>query len=191
MLGLLGGTFDPPHNGHLALARAALEELGLAKIIFIPANIPPHKTGKKISSMEHRMAMLKLAIGKESQFEISDIEFRREGPSYTIDTIKRLKEIYKGEELVFLLGLDNVGELDDWFHPEMIFDEVAVAAVNRPGFVPSGKFAGRVRYFDMTPVDISSSEIRERINSGQAITGLLPAEVENYVINNRLYKNNG
>lgn len=191
MIGALGGTFDPPHYGHLALADAAVKELGLDKIIFIPAHIPPHKNHKIISSKNDRLAMLRLAIDGHPGFEISELEFERKGPSYSIDTLSRLKKTFPGDEIYFLLGADNVKEMEGWHRPEQIFDIAIVAAASRPGYVPAGKFASLVRYFDMTPVDISSTMIRENIKSGKPITGLLPPSVEAYIIEKGLYRNDG
>ena len=187
MSGILGGTFDPPHYGHIALAEAAIRELELSRVIFIPANIPPHKNTKIISSKDHRFNMLKLSLEGREEFAISDIEYRREGPSYTIDTILRLKEQFPDDDFCFLLGADNVLEMEEWYHPDKIFETVIVAAVNRPGFVPRGKFVSKVRYFDMEPVDISSTHIRERVRDGKDITGMVPPVVEDYIREQCLY----
>lgn len=188
MSGILGGTFDPPHYGHIALAEAAIRELELNRVIFIPANIPPHKNTKMISSKDHRFNMLKLSLEGREEFVISDIEYRREGPSYTIDTIRGLKEQSPDVDFCFLLGVDNVLEMEEWYRPEEIFEAVTVAAVNRPGFVPEGRFVSKVRYFDMDPVDISSTMIREKVRGGENITGLLHPSVERYIIEKNLYR---
>lgn len=190
MSGILGGTFDPPHNGHIALAEAAIKELGLEKVIFIPDNVPPHKNLKNISTKEHRLAMLRLAVAGRQEFEISMIEFEREGPSYTVDTVARLKSLHPDANFCFLLGADNVVEMEDWYHPERIFKMITVCAGNRPGFVPRGRFAEKVQYFDMNPVDISSTAIRDKVGRGESISGLVPSEVEKYIHRNNLYKKN-
>lgn len=190
MPGILGGTFDPPHFGHIALAEAAVRELGLEKVIFIPDNIPPHKKTANISSKEHRLAMLKLALAGRREFEISTIEFEREGPSYTVDTIARLRSLYPESKFIFLLGGDNVREMESWYQPELILSMIEVAAGNRPGFVPRGRFADKIRYFDMDPVGISSTMIREKVANNESISGLLPPEVENYIYRNKLYREN-
>ena len=188
MSGILGGTFDPPHNGHLALADAAMDKLNLNRVIFVPSNIPPHKNIKNISSKEHRLSMLELTVAGHGDFEISKIELERQGPSYTIDTILSLKELYPYNEFCFLLGADNVLEMEDWFQPERIFENVVVAAVNRPGFHPSGRFASKVRYFDMEPVPISSTMIREKVKAGESIAGFVHPAVEKYIEENDLYR---
>lgn len=187
-IGILGGTFDPPHNGHLALARAALGKLRLHRVIFVPARIPPHKNAAAVSSAGHRLRMLQLCLGDNEEFEISEVELKRRGPSYTVDTITGLQKRYPRDEFCFLLGADNVSEIESWYRPERIFQRVRVAAVNRPGFEPSGKFASNILYFDMEPVAISSTLIREKIKAGDSISGLVPAAVENYIKENRLYQ---
>lgn len=188
MVGLLGGTFDPPHNGHLALAGAAMREFGLKKVIFIPANIPPHKSPDIISSKEDRLTMLELALEARPEFEISEIEFESESTSYTIDTLKGLKQALPGEEFCFLLGADNVAEMESWHNPEMIFEVARVAAVNRPGFVPKGRFTSKIDYFEMPAVDISSTMVREKTRHGESIAGLVPPVVEEYIHRKGLYR---
>ncbi len=187
-IGILGGTFDPPHNGHIALALAALNELGLEKVLFIPARIPPHKSNKVVSSKEDRLAMLELALTGHDQFEISRLELDREGTSYTIDTLKKLKKTLPGIDLYFLIGADNISEIENWHQPEKIFKEAIIAAAGRPGFIPGGKFAGQIEMFKMNPTDISSSGIREKIGGNRPVTGLLPPAVEQYIEKKGLYK---
>ncbi len=189
-VGILGGTFDPPHNGHIAIARAALKELGLDKVVFIPARVPPHKTKRIIASPEDRFNMLRLAIDAYPDFEISRIELDRPGPSYTADTLERLRAIDPEAELVLLIGTDNVSEIEGWHEPERIATLATLAAANRPGFVPGGKYADKVAYFDMPPTDISSTEVRNRIRADKPITDLVPPDVESYIIKRRLYIKN-
>lgn len=186
-IGILGGTFDPPHNGHIAIARAALKELGLSRIIFIPAKIPPHKMKRIIASPEHRTAMLRLAVEGYPGFEVSDIELGREGPSYTVDTLDELKKLYPDDELLLIIGADNVSEMEGWYQPLRILSLASVAAANRPEFWPSGRFADRVINFWMPPMDVSSTEIRNRLRAGFPVTGMVPSGVEDYIIRNRLY----
>jgi nicotinate-nucleotide adenylyltransferase len=186
-VGILGGTFDPPHNGHIAIARAALRELRLDKVLFIPARMPPHKSKQIIAPAEDRFNMLGLAIDYKPGLEISRIELDRPGPSYTADTLERLHESYPEAGFVLLIGADNVSEIEGWHEPERIVALSLVAAANRPGFNPGGKYADRVVYFDMPPTDISSTEIRDRIKADKPITGLVPADVEDYIIKHRLY----
>jgi nicotinate-nucleotide adenylyltransferase len=189
-VGILGGTFDPPHNGHIAIARAALTELSLDKVIFIPARIPPHKTKRIIAAAEDRVNMLQLEIGRYPDFEISRIELDRPGPSYTADTLQELRALYPETELILLMGADNVSEIEGWHEPERIAALAVLAAANRPKFNPGGKYADRVVYFEMPPTDISSTEIRNRIKAQKPITDLVPPEVEDYIIKRGLYVNN-
>ncbi len=187
-IGILGGTFDPPHNGHLALAGAAISELDLSKVIFIPSRIPPHKPAEDISSEQDRLAMLKLAVDIDSRFEISEIELNRGGPSFTIDTLTHLKSENPGEELFFIIGSDNVSEMESWHKPNRILELVRVAAAVRPGYSIRGKFADKVESFDMPPLNISSTAVRARVKSGESISGLVPAPVEDYIRSKGLYK---
>ena len=186
-IGLLGGTFDPPHNGHIAIAEAALNELDLVKIIFIPARIPPHKLERRISSESDRLAMLRLAVADRDRFEISEIEFGRPSLSYTAETVAELKRIYHHDELYFLIGADNISEMEGWHLPERIFELVRVAAAGRLGFAPEGRFAKEIISFEMPPVDISSTRIREMIRLGEPISGLVPKRVEEFIKNYGLY----
>jgi nicotinate-nucleotide adenylyltransferase len=186
-IGILGGTFDPPHNGHIAIAKAAVKGLKLDKVIFIPAKIPPHKMRQAMASPADRANMLKLAIIGQSGFEISDLELQRQGPSFTADTLQELHQIYPNDELILLIGADNISEIETWHQPENIFALATLAAANRPGFAPDGKYNSQIIQFEMPPTDISSTEIRRRINTGLPITGLVPKLVEDYIIEYKLY----
>lgn len=185
--GILGGTFDPPHNGHIAIAETAIRKLKLDKVIFIPAKTPPHKSREKISSQQDRLAMINLAVGGRKKIEISEIEFNRPGPSYTVDTLAELQKKYPGYEFYFLIGADNIPELESWHQPEKILEMVKVAAACRPGFSTDDKYSDIIESFDMTPVNISSTMIREKVRSGQSISGLLPVDVEEYILKRNLY----
>jgi nicotinate-nucleotide adenylyltransferase len=186
-IGILGGTFDPPHNGHLALASAAVSELKLSKVIFIPAGTPPHKTAEDVSSENDRLAMLKLAVDDDGRFEISEIELERDGPSFTIDTLTRLKADNPRQELFFLMGSDNVSEMKSWHKPEKILSLVRVVAAVRPGYSIRGKFAHMIESFHMPSMDISSTAVREKVRSGESISGLVPRPVEEYIKSKGLY----
>jgi nicotinate-nucleotide adenylyltransferase len=186
-IGILGGTFDPPHNGHLALATAAIAELELSKVIFIPARVPPHKPAGDVSPEQDRLAMLKLAISVDCRFELSEIEIKRDGPSFTVDTLARLKADNPGDEFLFLIGSDNVSEMENWHEPDQILKLVRVAATVRPGHSIRGKFADVIETFEMPPVDISSTAIRERVKSGESISGMVPGSVEDYIKSKGLY----
>ncbi len=186
-LGILGGTFDPPHNGHIAIAEAAFDKLDLEKLLLIPAKNPPHKTINEVSSESDRLEMLKLAFDDKPEMNISEIEIKRGGLSYTIVTLGELKKLYPRYELVFIIGADNISEIETWYQPEAIFDAVTVAAFNRPGFIPRGKYVSRVELFEMPPAEISSTEIRQDVRTGKAISGLVPPSVEEYIARKKLY----
>jgi nicotinate-nucleotide adenylyltransferase len=188
-VGILGGTFDPPHIGHIAIARAALIELRLTKILFIPARIPPHKTTKTAASPQDRLNMLYLALDDEAAFEISEIELGREGPSFTADTLEELKKHRPYDQLYLIIGTDNVAEIETWRDPEKIFELATVAAANRPNYTPAGQFAQAIVYFTMPATDLSSTVIRERLRSGLAVADMLSPDVENYIRENGLYLN--
>ena len=189
-IGILGGTFDPPHNGHIAIAETAICKLKLKEVIFVPAKTPPHKSREEISSQQDRLAMIKLAVGERDKFRISEIEFDRRGPSYTVDTLIELQRQNPNDEFYFLIGADNISEMESWYQPERILEIVKVAAAGRPGFSPEGRFSAMIESFDMTPMNVSSTMIREKVRSDQSISGLLPPAVEEYILKRNLYKAN-
>ncbi|MCP4584028.1 MAG: nicotinate-nucleotide adenylyltransferase [candidate division Zixibacteria bacterium] len=187
-LGILGGTFDPPHIGHLILAQAALENLKLDKIIFIPAANQPQKQLQQVSSVAIRLKMLKLALGNEEQFEISEIEISRDGLSYTCDTVDELKDMYPKAALYLIIGGDNISEIETWKKPEDIFTKANVAAALRPEFKSIGTYMNKIKIIDMPQVDISSTLIRKNVKDGKSIKYLVPERVENYISANGLYR---
>jgi nicotinate-nucleotide adenylyltransferase len=187
-VGILGGTFDPPHKGHIAIAQAALKELGLVKVIFVPANIPPHKIKQPLAPAKDRLGMLQLAVGDNPDFEISTVELDRPWPSYTVDTLAEFRAIHPEDELFLLIGADNVSEIETWHEPERIVKFATLAAANRPNFVPHGAYADKVVYFEMPPTAISSTEIRERIRTGKPISDFVCPGVEAFIIMHGLYK---
>jgi nicotinate-nucleotide adenylyltransferase len=188
-IGILGGTFDPPHNGHIAIARAAMKKCHLQKVIFIPAKYPPHKPLDMVTSEQDRLNMLKLVVRGHEEFEVSDVELKREGLSYTIDTLWEIKEKNPGVEIVFIIGADNISEMEGWYMPDEILNAATVVAFNRPGFEPGGKYKSRIRMFNMTPVDISSTEIRKKVRANESIEAHVPEPVREYIEINSLYKN--
>lgn len=187
-LGLLGGTFDPPHLGHLILAQSALEELGLDQVIFIPASIQPNKINKDVSSADIRYHMLQLALQGDPRFAISDIEIARKGISYTADTLTLLRQQYPADEIYLIMGADNVADIAFWKNPDQIFSLCKVAAALRPDYIPAGPFAARIKYFEMPLIQISSTLIRQRVKEGKSIKYLVPATVEDYILSNGLYR---
>ena len=186
-IGVLGGTFDPPHFGHLALAEEALNKCGLDKILFIPARYPPHKSAENVSSEIDRMNMLKLALEGRPEFEISDLELNRNGLSYTVDTLREIRESFLDSEIFFIIGADNISEMEYWHRPEGILELAAVVAFTRTGFESKGKFSSRIEQYEMTPVDISSTCVRTRVRNKRSIAGLVPEAVERYISEKGLY----
>ena len=185
--GILGGTFDPVHQGHLALARAAARQFALDRVLFIPALIPPHKAARRdMTPAPYRYRMTELAIMGEEKFEISDIEFSRPEISYTADTLHALKEKFPDDEFFLILGEDSLAEMPRWKEPERIKKLAALIAAKRPGAEAS--HASGVQWIQMQACPISSSGIREKIRqSGKAGPAVLPPAVEEYIHTMRLY----
>lgn len=190
-LGILGGTFDPIHSGHLILAEQLKDELKLKKVIFIPSANPPHKVNHPISPAKDRMKMVKMAIRDNPDFLISDIELKRKGKSYTIDTLTRFVKLYKDSELFFLLGSDAIDELSTWKEPDKIFQKVKVVIALRPGFDmidPKNRFVKKSHLMHINGLNISSSLIREKIRKGKSIRYLVPPGIEKFIQSKKLYR---
>lgn len=182
-IGILGGSFDPIHHGHLILARAAKEELGLDRVVLIPANKSPHKTDTNPATPEDRWAMVNLAIRGEEGFEASDIELRRPAPSYTVDTLQEFKVRFPGDEFTLLIGADNVATFDTWREPDEIRRLVRIAVLDRAGSATAHDWPVVQRL-----VDISSTDIRSRVAAGRSIRYLTPGAVCDYIHSHRLYR---
>ena len=198
-IGIMGGTFDPIHDGHLAAAEAARVEFGLCKVIFMPAGNPPHKQSQKISDAEHRYRMTALATSSNSGFEVSRLEVDKAGITYTFDTMEELRSIYgEAPEIYFITGADAVLELLTWYKIGELLTLCKFIAVTRPGFdiwkleqkiaEISSKYDGEIICLEVPLLEISSTDIRERIKNGKPVKYLLPEEVEAYIHKNGLYK---
>ncbi len=201
-IGILGGTFDPIHNGHLAIAEAARRQLELDRVIFIPAGQPwlkARSTGR-ISSAEHRLAMARLAIADCPHFEASAIEVERPGMTYTVDTLAELRAMHNAlpgrTELYLILGMDSVRELRRWHEPERLFDMCVLVAVSRPDTADVTRYgferdfpAAANRFLPLRGpmVDVSATDIRNRVAGGQPIGDSVPASVERYIRDHGLY----
>jgi nicotinate-nucleotide adenylyltransferase len=187
-IGLLGGSFDPVHVGHLLVARAALEEIGLARLIFIPAAQSPFKPDSAPAPAALRLQMLRLALAGEKACDIDDLEIRRGGVSYTVDTLRHYTAKFPGAELFYLVGSDQAALLPKWREAGELARLAEFVVVPRPGQAPAAvppPFRGRaLRGF---PVAVSSSEIQARIKAGLPITHLTPAPVAWAIANNHLY----
>ena len=199
-VGILGGTFDPVHQGHLDIAGRAMDEAGLDRIIFIPAAQPRLKSAEPTASSEHRTEMLRLAVDGRCGFEVSEIELRRSGPTRSVETLEELcVELGSAAEMYFILGLDVLARFHEWVEPQRVVDLARLLAVNRPGyssfdwesFYDRNPYArGRVDCIDSTAIDISASELRGRLAAGVPVGGLLPESVERYIRANGLYVGN-
>jgi nicotinate-nucleotide adenylyltransferase len=190
-IGILGGTFDPIHLGHLVLAEQVKEKLKLDQVIFIPCFRSPHKTRQKLSPAKDRLRMLQLALEGNSSFSVSDIELKRKGLSYTVDTLKELKDLYPNSQIYFLTGSDVPSELGAWKDPEQIYRLAKVVIATRPGFDkldPRNQFAEKSIVVPITGIDVSSSEIRRRVKKGKSIKYLVSSRVEDFIRRKKLYR---
>jgi nicotinate-nucleotide adenylyltransferase len=196
-IGILGGTFDPPHVGHLWLATLAADAMGLERVLFMPAAQPPHKLGRVITSAANRLLMTRLAIGSESLFELSLIEMERSGPSFTVDSVQELRELYEGATLFLVMAADSLAQIDGWHEPDRLLSLVEWVVGPRPGTeLPDraalqerfGAAAERIHLVDGPALDISSSEIRGRVAAGRAIRYLVPRVVEELISEQHLYR---
>jgi nicotinate-nucleotide adenylyltransferase len=193
-IGLMGGTFDPIHVGHLAIAEEARDALGLDRIVFVPAGQPPHKPPGSVTPIEHRMAMVRLAIADNDAFELSRIEVDRPGLSYTVDTVEALAS---NADLTVILSVETFAELPSWHEPERLLAAARVAVVPREGYPApdpawlAATFPGRedrVTYLEGLRLGLSSTALRARVASGRSIRYLVPAPVEAYIAANQLYR---
>ena len=192
-VGLLGGSFDPVHNGHLTLARAALEQLKLDEVIWVPAGQPWQKADRELAPAEHRAAMVRLAILGEKHFRSDESEIRRQGPNYTIDTVDALHAQRPDAQFILLLGQDQYARLHTWHEWRALLSRVTIAVAARDGLVGRASpellaVWHRVEVLAMPEIDISSSEIRERVRRGVEVHGLVPAPVARYIELHHLYK---
>jgi nicotinate-nucleotide adenylyltransferase len=195
-LGLLGGTFDPPHLGHLILAEIAYEALGLSRVLFLPAADPPHKSITPITDVKHRLAMLKAAIAGNPHLAISDVDMTRPGPQYTVDSLAILRRQFPDSDLYFLMGGDSLREIPSWRDPSGIIAQARLAVMRRPGTVIdlSGLEASlpgatdRVVFVDAPVIGVAATALRERVRLGQSIRYQVPEAVEWYIVAHGLYR---
>jgi nicotinate-nucleotide adenylyltransferase len=189
-IGILGGIFDPVHNGHLALAARAKKFFSLSKVLFIPSGRPPHKARVRASAAD-RLAMLCLALRNEPDFMVWDGELRRKGISYTIDTLGALAEEFPGSQFYFLVGSDNLGEIETWRSFRDVLAMVTLCVAHRPGYaagVPAALRLGRIETFPSPEMDISSTMIRDRAALGRSFRRLVSKEVAEYISIRQLYR---
>ncbi len=196
-IGILGGTFDPVHIGHLRMADAVYKCMNLEQVMFIPAYVAPHKVGMDIAPADDRYAMTKLAIEPYSYFTVSDLELRRSGVSYTVDTLRELHRQYPEKQLYFIIGADSVEQLHTWNSIEEMLQLATFIGAGRPGYEGImdnvvknlGEEARQHIMLLNTPeYDVSSTDIRERIREGASLMNLVPKVVEDYIYAHGLYK---
>lgn len=197
-VGVLGGTFDPVHNGHLAIAEEARERVGMLEVLFVPAGQPWMKAGNIITPARQRVEMVRLAIAGKSYFKLATVEVDRPGPTYTVDTLAQLREQSGGRTvLYFIMSWDTLPELPRWKEPSRIIEMSFLVAVPRPGYsrpdlaLLSGQIPGlaeKVILLDGPLVDLSATAIRERVANGLPIDNLVPPAVARYIKEKRLYR---
>jgi nicotinate-nucleotide adenylyltransferase len=186
MIGLLGGSFDPIHHGHLIVGQVARETLGLDQVRFVPARQQPFKAGRHGASAEHRAAMLELALAGSAGLMVERAELARTGPSYTVDTLLQLREREPGIELTLLLGADAALELEAWHRAREIPGLARVVVFARPGSaVPASPLIAKV--IEVPAIDISATEIRRRVREGRSVRYWVPDPVAGYISRHRLY----
>jgi nicotinate-nucleotide adenylyltransferase len=197
-IGILGGTFDPPHVGHLWLATLAADTIGLDRVLFMPAAQPPHKQDGGVTSASDRLLMTRLAIAGNDAFELTLIEMERSGPSYTIDSVVELRRLYGDDaELYLLMAADSLAQIDTWRQPDQLLERIEWVVGPRPGVaLPDpvsledrfGVNASRIHLLDGPSLDVSSTQVRERVAAGHAIGYLVPRGVEELIVDRGLYR---
>ena len=196
-IGILGGTFDPIHNGHLAIAEEARTDLNLEKVLFLPAGQPWMKSDRPILAANHRVSMIRLAIEGRPYFKLSTIEVEHKGPSYSVDTITRLKaQSAEASDLYFIVGWDSLARITLWKNPLKLIKLCFLVTIPRPGYdrpdinkleaeIPG--ISKKTIFMDKPRLDISATDIRNRVAQGLPISGLVPAKVAGYIKGNGLY----
>lgn len=191
-IGILGGTFDPIHNGHLLMAEQAREWKKLDEVWFIPVAIPPHKQHKQISPTSHRVEMVKKAVADHPHFQVSEIECNREGPSYTVDTLQELCNIHPNFEFYLIIGADMVKDLPNWYKIKEILQMTQIIGIHRPGFDNnpiSASIGDRVEWLpDGIEIKVSSTFIRKHIHNERIMPYIVPEQVYQYIKEYSLYE---
>ena len=198
-IGILGGTFNPPHLGHLICAQEAYLQLGLDRVTLVPARIPPHKPVEDEPGAAHRLALCRLAIGRDERFAVSDLEINRQGPSYTVDTLEELHSSAPDQELFLIVGGDIAAGLPTWHRPERVLSLATLAVAKRRGTpkaavdealssLPGGE---RTCFFPMPRIGISSTMLRDRVRAHEPIRYYVPDAVDDYIDEHRLYSGVG
>jgi nicotinate-nucleotide adenylyltransferase len=194
-IGILGGAFNPPHTGHLVCAQEAFVQLELDRVLFVPVGQAPHRDLEGDPGAGARLELVELAVGDDERFEVSRVELEREGPSYTSDTLRGLREASPGDELFLILGGDQAATLPSWHEPEQVLSLATVAVVERSNWsrhaigIKLSRLRGAqaIRYLDMPLIQISSSQVRRRVADGRPVRYLVPDKVAAYIESNGLY----
>ena len=214
-IGVLGGTFDPVHNGHLGIAAEARKKFDLNRVLLVPANISPHKQQRVTTPPHHRVEMLRLAIQSDPALTLSEIEIQRAGVSYTIDTLQALEALYPSADLFLIVGIDTFKEMGNWKEPRRLLERYNVLVGTRPGHdlenhdtlvqqLSDGAHVAQTTrngdayrhcrtgknliFFEITPYNVSSSKIRHDIRYNREVRNMLPPEVERYIMRHQLYQ---
>jgi nicotinate-nucleotide adenylyltransferase len=199
-IGVLGGTFDPVHVAHIAMAEKAREALELDEVLLVPAGQPMYKVNRAITPAMHRVAMLQLAVKGKPGLAVSAMELDRPGPSYTVDSIAQLRKYEPGSEIYFILGSDSLAQLPDWREPARLVAMCRLVALARTGYPRpdmkklEGKVPGinkKVIFLDWQDIDVSATDIREKVSQGKSVDGLVPRPVAEYIKKHKLYLNAG
>ncbi len=196
-VGILGGTFDPPHIGHLILGEYTAEALELDCLLFVPAADPPHKQEQRKTAVHHRLAMVEIALADNPHFQLSQVDMERSGPHYSVDMVRIIQQQYPGAELYFVMGGDSLRDLPKWNQPEVLIELCKLAVMRRPGdnvtpdmhqaVLPT--LAERVVMIDAPVLEISSSQITQRIRDHRSVRYVVPDAVLAYIHENKLYRN--
>lgn len=197
-LGILGGSFDPIHNGHLLMAQYAIEQLKLDQIIFLPTFKPPHKAGDKLSNFEDRINMLEIAFDKRREFILSTLESKRSGLGYTYDSLRIFAKKYPKAELFFLIGADSLMHIEKWYRSEDLLKDFSFGVAPRPGRSKeemkaiidrlAQKYSARIYLLDSPYIEISSTGLRQRVKEAKPLKYHLPKAVEDYIYEQMLYR---
>lgn len=190
-VGLFGGSFNPPHLAHLIVAEVARDQFGLREIWWIPNGTPPHKADDNLADAEHRLAMTRLATASNPRFRVSDVEIHREGPSYTVDTLRALQDAHPDTDFGLIIGSDSLDSFASWHRPDEIAERVPLIVYKRPGdleAVAEPRFANCARYVAAPVLEVSGTEIRARRRAGRSIRYFVPESVRDYVDAHDLYR---
>jgi nicotinate-nucleotide adenylyltransferase len=196
-LGILGGTFNPPHLGHLVCAQEAYVQLGLDQVLLTPVRVPPHKELPDDPGPHHRLELCRLAVRGDERFGVCELELGREGPSFTVDTLEELHATVHDSELYLIVGGDIAAGLPEWREPERVLSLATLAVASRPGTSRAAvesalsrlTASGKARFFTMPQIAVSSTLVRRRVRCGQPIRYLVPDAVGRYIERHRLYAN--